>query len=132
MPRKANHFHCLCFNAISLLPLTFKSLQVLSLYLFHFPTLNVSPVYIHFPEGRAGEVNLHRYKLFIRFFSDVHGSAHRKYIPIYIQQDATLHSLFISGNRSTCFWFYFHPSSGAHTTVSTASGICHTVGATCR
>ena len=25
-----------------------------------------------------------------------------------------------------------HPSSGAHTTVSTASGICHTVTAICR
>jgi hypothetical protein len=48
---------------------------------------------------------------------------HRK----YIQQDATLHSLFISGNSSTCFGLYFHPSSGAHTTVSTASAICHTV-----
>jgi hypothetical protein len=43
----------------------------------------------------------------------------------YIQQDATLHNLFISGNSSTCFGWYFHPSSGAHTTVSTASGICH-------
>jgi hypothetical protein len=55
-------------------------------------------------------------------------------IPIYsyIQQDATLHSLFISGNCSTCFRCYFHPSSGAHTTVSTASGICHTVTAICR
>ena len=54
-------------------------------------------------------------------------------IPIYsyIQQDATLHSLFISGNCSTCFGWYFHPSSGAHTTVSTASGICHTVAAIC-
>ena len=29
-------------------------------------------------------------------------------------------------------WWYFHPSSGAHTTVSTASGICHTVTAICR
>jgi hypothetical protein len=50
-------------------------------------------------------------------------------IPIYkfIQKDATLHSLFISGNCSTCFGWYFHPSSGKHTTVSTASGICHTV-----
>jgi hypothetical protein len=48
-------------------------------------------------------------------------------IPIYIQLDATLHSLFISGNWSTCFRWYFHPSSGAHTTLSTASGICHTV-----
>jgi hypothetical protein len=54
---------------------------------------------------------------------------HRKYIPVYvyIQQDATLHSLFISGNCCTCFGWYFHPSSGAHTTVATASGICHTV-----
>src|SRR5215475_7337034 len=55
-------------------------------------------------------------------------------IPVYsyIQQDATLHSLFISGNCSTCFGWYFHPSSGAHTTVSTASGICHTVTAISR
>jgi hypothetical protein len=55
-------------------------------------------------------------------------------IPIYvhIQQDATLHSLFISGNCSTCFGWYFHPSSGAHTTVSTAPDICHTVTAICR
>jgi len=51
-------------------------------------------------------------------------------VPIYIQQDATLHSLFISGNCSTCFAWYHHPSSGVHTTVSTASGICHTVTAT--
>ena len=53
-------------------------------------------------------------------------------IPVYIQQDATLHILFISGNCATCFGWYFHPSSGAHTTVSTESGICHTVTATCR
>ena len=53
-------------------------------------------------------------------------------IPIYIQQDATLQSLFISGNCSTCFGWYFHPSSGAHKTVPTASGICHTVTAICR
>ena len=58
----------------------------------------------------------------------------RNSIPIYsyIQQDAPLHSLFISGNCSTFFGGYFHPSSGAHTTVSTASGICHTVTAICR
>jgi hypothetical protein len=53
-------------------------------------------------------------------------------IPIYIQQDATLHSLFLSGNRSTCFGWYFHPSSGVHITVSTAPGICHTFTAICR
>ena len=62
----------------------------------------------------------------------VQGPGHRKYIPIYIQQDATLHSLFISGNCSTCFGWYLHPSPGAHTTVSTASGTCQTVTATCR
>jgi hypothetical protein len=55
-----------------------------------------------------------------------------KCIPIYIQQDETLHSLFISGNCSTCFRWYFHTSSGALTTVSIASGICHTVTAICR
>ena len=38
----------------------------------------------------------------------------------------------LSGNCSTCFGWYLHPSSGAQTTVSTASGICHTVTATCR
>jgi hypothetical protein len=57
---------------------------------------------------------------------------HRKYIPLFIQQDATLDSLFISGNCSTCFGWYFHPSSGAHTTVFTATGICHAVTAICR
>jgi hypothetical protein len=55
-------------------------------------------------------------------------------IPVYeyIKQDATLHSLFISGYCTTCFGWYFHPSSEAHTPVSTASGICHTVTAICR
>ena len=65
------------------------------------------------------------------FKISVHKSVRRKYILLYIQQDAMLHSLFISGNCSTCFGWYLHPSSGAHTTVSTASGICQTVTATC-
>jgi hypothetical protein len=30
------------------------------------------------------------------------------------------------------FRVYFHPTSVAHTTVSTAPGICHTVTAICR
>ena len=38
----------------------------------------------------------------------------------------------LSGNCSTCFGWYNHPSSGAQTTVSTASVICHAVTATCR
>jgi hypothetical protein len=43
-----------------------------------------------------------------------------------------LHSLFISGNCSTCFGWYFHPSSEAHATLSTESGTCHTVTAISR
>jgi hypothetical protein len=62
---------------------------------------------------------------------NVYGSVRCNNILIYIQQDATLHSLFISGNCCTFFGWYHHPSSGAHTTVSTASGICHTVTAIC-
>ena len=38
----------------------------------------------------------------------------------------------LSGNCSTCFAWYHHPSSGAQKTVSSASGICQTVNATCR
>jgi hypothetical protein len=35
--------------------------------------------------------------------------------------------LILSGNCSTCFGWYLHPSLGAQTTVSTASGIYKTV-----
>ena len=62
---------------------------------------------------------------------NVHGSVNRKNIPIYIQQDATLHilvyletALQASGGTITHHQEY--------TTVSTASGIGHTVTATCR
>jgi len=58
---------------------------------------------------------------------NVQWSVLRRYIQIYIQQDATLHSSFISGNCSTCFGWYLHPSSGACTSVSTATGSCQTV-----
>jgi hypothetical protein len=35
-------------------------------------------------------------------------------------------------NCSTCFGWYLHPSSGAHTSAFTACGTCQTVTATCR
>ena len=38
----------------------------------------------------------------------------------------------LSGNCSICFGWHHHPSSGTQITVSTASGICHTVTAICR
>jgi hypothetical protein len=66
------------------------------------------------------------------FRADRRTHMRKLYSSIYIQQDATLHSLFISGNCCTCFGWYLHASSGAQTTVSAASGICHTVTATCR
>jgi hypothetical protein len=44
------------------------------------------------------------------------------YLPLYI----------LSENCSTCFGCHHHPSSGAQTTLSTASGIFHTVTAICR
>jgi hypothetical protein len=66
----------------------------------------------------------------IKSVFNVHGFVHRNNVLVYIQQHATLHSLF--GNCSTCFGWYLHPSSGAQTTVSTASRICHTVTAICR
>jgi len=53
-------------------------------------------------------------------------------VSIIVQQDATIYSLLISVNCSTCFGWYLHPSSGAHVTVSTVSGITETVTATCR
>jgi len=37
----------------------------------------------------------------------------------------------LSENCSTCFGWYIHPSLRAHKSLSTASGICYTVTATC-
>ena len=48
---------------------------------------------------------------------DVHGSAHRKCIFKYNQQDETLHNLFISVKYSTCFRQFLRPSSGAQKCV---------------
>jgi hypothetical protein len=53
---------------------------------------------------------IHSFQTVAQLFQafNVHGSVHRKYIPIYIQQDATLHSLFyletalhVSGGTTT-------------------------------
>jgi hypothetical protein len=60
---------------------------------------------------------------------NVHEPVHRKNIPIYIQQDAMLHSLFYLETA-------LHILSGTTThhqeckQLSTVSGICHTVTAT--
>jgi hypothetical protein len=54
------------------------------------------------------------------------------YMPIIIQDDATIYGLFISVNCSKFFGWYLHPPSGAHIAVSTASGIIKTVTANFR
>ena len=43
------------------------------------------------------------------------------------QQDAHVTEFILSDNCSTCFERYYHPSSGAQTTVTTASGNRYTV-----
>ena len=52
----------------------------------------------------------------------IHGSVHRESNSITVQQDATYSFYYISVGRYTCFGCR-HPSSGARTTVITASGI---------
>jgi len=55
----------------------------------------------------------------------------RQYSNIYPTR-CNVTQFFIYGDCSTCFGWYLHPSSGAHTTVPTASAICQTATATCR
>ena len=53
---------------------------------------------------------------------------HRNNILLYkSQQDAYVTEFILSDNCSTCFGRYCHPSSGAQTTVTTASGNRYTV-----
>jgi hypothetical protein len=59
---------------------------------------------------------------------NIHGSVHHNNILLYkSQQDAQATKFILSDNCSTCFGLYYHPSSGAHTTVTTASGNRYTV-----
>jgi len=45
----------------------------------------------------------------------LHGSVHRESMSITVQQNATIYSFYyISADSSTCFRWYPHPSSGAH------------------
>jgi len=56
----------------------------------------------------------------------VYVSMHRWSILIIVQRDATQSSLFIILQvHSTCFAYQPHPSSGVHTTLTTASGSGH-------
>jgi len=60
------------------------------------------------------------YNGFKRF--NVHGSVHCRNIQIYIQQDEML-TVYYIWKLLYMFGWYLHPSSGVHTTVSTASDI---------
>jgi hypothetical protein len=48
-------------------------------------------------------------------------------LSIIVQKDATINSLFIFVNCTTCFGWQLHPSSGVHINVSAVSGIIETV-----
>ena len=50
----------------------------------------------------------------------------------YIFNKMQRYTVYLYLETALHFRVVFHPSSGAHTTVSTASGICHTVTAICR
>jgi hypothetical protein len=82
---------------------------------------------LHFPFEL---LNANEYCQSAKHFN-IHGSVHRNNILIYIQQDATLHSLFYLETA-------LHVSGGTTThhqerkQLSIASGIRHTVTATCR
>ena len=59
---------------------------------------------------------------------NINGSVHRNNILLYkSQQDAHVTEFILSDNCSTCFGRYYHPSSGAQTSVTTASGNRYTV-----
>ena len=60
-------------------------------------------------------------KVKCHFYFYIHGSVDRESNLITVQQDATYSVYCISVGSSTCFG-YWHPSSGARTTVITASG----------
>ena len=65
-------------------------------------------------------------KIIVKF--NIHGSMHHNNLLLYkSQQDAHVTEFILSDNCSTCFGHYFHPSSRAQTTVTTASGNHYTV-----
>jgi hypothetical protein len=62
------------------------------------------------------------------FNVSIHGSVHLNNILLHkSEQDAHVTELILSDNCSTCFVCCYHASSGAQTTVTTASGNRYTV-----
>ena len=71
---------------------------------------------------------LHTQNMLNTYTFNIHGSLHRNNILLYkFQQDVHVTKFILSDNCSTCFGGYYHPSSGAQTTVITASGNRYTV-----
>ena len=105
-------------SLICLIPyfLHFKHLQTL---FFQIQLNNILP---HVPSSENGLllINKCNFQLSSLWYSNI-------YLTRY-----NITQFILSGNCSTYFGWYHHPSSGAQTTVSTASGICHTVTAICR
>ena len=80
--------------------------------------LSYRPVWLHFPEGR----NFSTFSIGLTFM----GPCIVRLFQYTYPTRCNVTQFIISRNCSTCFGWYPHPSSGARTTVSTATGTCHT------
>jgi len=69
----------------------------------------------------CSETSVRNYHYSLRNNPEVH--SYHVYSNIYPTR-CNVTQFILSGTCSTCFGLYLHSSSGAHTTVSTASGIC--------
>jgi len=78
------------------------------------------------PEYLSRKLLLHRSDKHKNFFVIcVNCKLEQEYSNIYATR-WNVTQFILSGNCSTCFGWYYHPSSGAKTSVSIAFGICHT------
>jgi hypothetical protein len=73
-----------------------------------------------------------QFSVFICFYLDKCNNKNKIYYSNIYPAICNVIQFILSGKCSTYFGWYQHPSSGAQTTVSTASGICLTVTAICR
>jgi hypothetical protein len=93
--------------------------------------------YIHIYIHSYTHTHIHTY-LYIHIYIHIHiytfTNIHTCILSIYQYISNKMHvtQFIYIWKLPTCFGWYFNPSSEAHTTVSKASSICHTVTAICR